>query len=463
MFYCREKEINTMNQRYDKGNFECIVIYGRRRVGKTALINEFCKGKPAIYFSALNASSQENLEALSKAIYLYKNPGEIRAPVYQNYENALEAVTEIAKERRVVFVIDEYPYLAKAEKSISSRLQHVIDHVWQNGQLFLILCGSSMTFMEYQVLGYESPLYGRRTAQFKIQALTYREMTAFHQELDVEDQALLYGITGGIPHYINKLEVEGDMDEALKEHLFNASSYLFEEPENLLKQELREPAVYNSIITAIAGGASRSNEISTKVGLESGICAKYLRVLVELGILKKETPVTEKPGKRTIYMIEDNFFRFWYRFVPKNMSMISAGRIRQVYDLAVKRFYPDYMGLIFEKMCQEYLLRYAQNLPVMLSEVGQWWGTDTKTRKEVQIDLVGTSLEGNEYLIGSCKYRNEKIGVNELELLKEYAAVFRKDGKFHYYIFSKGGFSEALLELGKQGVVTLVTLEDMYK
>ena len=147
MFYCREKEINTMNQRYDKGNFECIVIYGRRRVGKTALINEFCKGKPAIYFSALNASSQENL-ALSKAIYLYKNPGEIRAPVYQNYENALEAVTEIAKERRVVFVIDEYPYLAKAEKSISSRLQHVIDHVWQNGQLFLILCGSSMTFME---------------------------------------------------------------------------------------------------------------------------------------------------------------------------------------------------------------------------------------------------------------------------------------------------------------------------
>ena len=463
MFHCREKEMHTLNQRYDRGRFECIIIYGRRRVGKTALINEFCKGKPAVYFSALNASSQENLEALSKAVYSYKNPAEVHAPVYRSYEDVLGAITEIAEEQRLVFVIDEYPYLAKAEKSISSRLQHIIDHIWQNGQLFLVLCGSSMSFMEKQVLGYESPLYGRRTAQLKIQALTYREMTAFHSGLSVEDQALLYGVTGGIPHYINKLDVEEDLDEAILNNLFHTSSYLFEEPENLLKQELREPAVYNSIITAIAGGASRSNEISTKVGLESGICAKYLRVLVELGILKKETPVTEKPGKRTIYMIEDNFFRFWYRFVPKNMSMISAGRIRQVYDLAVKRFYPDYMGLIFEKMCQEYLLRYAQNLPVMLSEVGQWWGTDTKTRKEVQIDLVGTSLEGNEYLIGSCKYRNEKIGVNELELLKEYAAVFRKDGKFHYYIFSKGGFSEALLELGKQGVVTLVTLEDMYK
>ncbi|MDE7037758.1 MAG: ATP-binding protein, partial [Lachnospiraceae bacterium] len=268
MFYCREKEIRTMNQRFDKGNFECIVIYGRRRVGKTALINEFCKGKPAIYFSALNASAQENLEALSKAIYLYKNPGEVNAPVYQNYENALDAVTEIAKERRVVFVIDEYPYLARSERSISSRLQHVIDHIWQNSRLFLILCGSSMSFMEYQVLGYESPLYGRRTAQFKVQALTYREVTAFHQGLCVEDQALLYGITGGVPHYINKLEVEGDLDEAVKENLLNTSSYLFEEPENLLKQELREPAIYNSVISAIAGGASHANEIATKVGVE---------------------------------------------------------------------------------------------------------------------------------------------------------------------------------------------------
>lgn len=462
MFYCREKEIRTMNQRFDKGNFECIVIYGRRRVGKTALINEFCKGKPAIYFSALNASAQENLEALSKAIYLYKNPGEVNAPVYQNYENALDAVTEIAKERRVVFVIDEYPYLAKSERSISSRLQHVIDHIWQNSRLFLILCGSSMSFMEYQVLGYESPLYGRRTAQFKVQALTYREGTAFHQGLCVEDQALLYGITGGVPHYINKLEVEGDLDEAVKENLLNTSSYLFEEPENLLKQELREPAIYNSVISAIAGGASHANEIATKVGVESGICAKYLRVLLELGILKKETPIMEKAGKKTIYIIDDNFFRFWYRFVPGNMSAISAGRMEQIYERAIRPYFSDYMGLIFEKMCIEYLLRYAQDLPILLSDAGQWWGTDPKTRKEVQIDIVGVPVEGQEYIIGSCKYKNTPVGVDELELLRQYASVFRQGCRFHYFIFSKGGFTKALRELSGQGEVTLLTLEDIY-
>lgn len=147
----------------------------------------------------------------------------------------------------------------------------------------------------------------------------------------------------------------------------------------------------------------------------------------------------EKAGKKTIYTIDDNFFRFWYRFVPRNMSGSRAGRIRQIYPQAIKQYYPDYMGLVFEKMCREYLLHYAEDLPVPIREAGQWWGTAPKFRKEVQIDLVGVPVEGNEYLIGSCKYRNEKIGTDELDLLRRYAAVFCPDGKFHYYIFARGG------------------------
>lgn len=463
MFLGRNNEIEQMNKRYQKGKFECIVMYGRRRVGKTALINEFCKDKPTIFFSALNASAQENIEALSKAIYVYKEPDRVSVPRYANYDDALEEITRMSEKERLIFVIDEYPYLAKSEPSISSRIQHIIDHVWQHGNLFLILCGSSMSFMENQVLGYESPLYGRRTAQFKIKPLTYKEITAFNPQLSYEEQALVYGITGGIPHYINKLDVENDLDEAVLENVFNTASYLFEEPENLLKQELREPAIYNSIISAIAGGASRSNEICTKVGLESSICAKYLKVLLDLGIVMKETPIAEKPGKKTIYLIGDNFFRFWYRFVAKNVSSISSGRFPQIYDLAVKRQLSDYMGLVFEQMCRTYLLNYAEELPILLSEVGQWWGTDVKTRKEVQIDIVGTPVEGKEYIIGSCKYKNEKIGVDELELLQQYAAVFGRGAKYHYYIFSKGGFTQGLQELGEKGEVTLVMLEDIYK
>lgn len=463
MFHCREKELHDLNKRYQKDNFECIVVYGRRRVGKTALINEFCKDKPTVFFSALNASSQENLEALSKAIYEKEHPGMENAPVYQSFDAAFSEITRMSKDERLVFVIDEYPYLAKANKSISSRLQHIIDHIWKDGKLFLILCGSSMSFMEYQVLGYESPLYGRRTGQFKIQALSYKEMTEFNPTLTCEQQALVYGITGGIPHYINKLDVRDDVDEALKENLFNTSSYLFEEPENLLKQELREPAIYNSVIAAIAGGASHSNEISTKVGVDATVCAKYLKVLLDLGILKKKTPITEKPGKKTVYAIGDNFFRFWYRFVPQNTSAISAGRIDRIYDAVIKKHYSDYMGHIFEQMCREYLFLYADELPVILSDIGQWWGNDAKEKKEIKIDIVGTPIEGNEYLIGSCKYRNEPVGIDELELMRHYAEVFEKGEKYHYYIFSKSGFTEGLKKAAAKGEVRLVSLEDMYK
>lgn len=462
-FYCREEELRKLNERYEDDRFECIVIYGRRRVGKTALINEFCKDKPTVFFSALNTTGKENLEMLSKAIMSYERPGTESAPVFQSYDSALDELTELSKEKRIVFVIDEYPYLAKAKPAISAMLQHLIDHKWKDSKMYMILCGSSMSFMENQVLGQESPLYGRRTGQFKIEPLNYKETAVFHPDLSNSDNALIYGITGGVPHYINKLDVRTNLDEALLANFFDRSCYLYEEPGNLLKQELREPAIYNAIIKAIAEGASRLNDITMKVGEENAVCSKYLKTLIDLGIVRKETPITEKPGKKTIYLLADNFFRFWYRFVPVNISAIDSGRMAKIYPHAVKQHLSDYMGLTFEKMCQQYLLYYADDLPIELSQIGQWWGPDTKQRKQIQIDIVGTPVEGQEYIIGSCKYRNEKIGADELELLKEYASGFGKGSRYHYYIFSKSGFTDGLLQAMERGEVTLVSLEDMYK
>ncbi len=461
-FYCRDEELRKMNARYDEGDFECIIMYGRRRVGKTTIINEFCKDKPNIFFSALNSTGQENLEALSKAIMTYERPDMLETPVFHDFDAALNEITLLSNENRIVFVIDEYPYLAKAKPSISAMLQHIIDHKWQHSKLFMILCGSSMSFMEEQVLGQESPLYGRRTAQFKIEPLNYKETALFNPKLNLEDNALIYGITGGIPHYINKLNVKKNIDDALLTNLFDKSGYLYEEPSNLLKQELREPAVYNAIIKAIAQGATHLNEIVSRVGDSSGTCTSYIKTLIDLGIVKKETPVTEKTGKKTIYILADNFFRFWYRFVPSNISAIDSGRIQNTYERSIKPYFSDYMGITFEGMCKEYLLYYEDDLPINLNEVGQWWGTDPRSRKQVQIDIVGTPAEGKEYIIGSCKYKNEKIGVDELELLREYANAFGKGSKYHFYIFSKSGFKKGLYEKEEKGEVTLVSLEDMY-
>ena len=383
-------------------------------------------------------------------------------PEFKTYDAALDELTALATHERIVFVIDEYPYLAKAKPSISAMLQHIIDHKWNNSKMFLILCGSSMSFMENQVLGQESPLYGRRTGQFKIAPLDYKESAVFHPDLSNEDNALIYGITGGVPHYINKLGVKESVDEALLDNFFDRSSYLYEEPANLLKQELREPAIYNAIITAIAQGASRINDIALKTGQENSVVSKYLGTLIDLGIVKKETPVTEKIGKKTIYELADNFFRFWYRFVPANMSAIDSGRIQKSYANSIKKNLPDYMGLTFEHMCRDYLLYYEKDLPIELNQVGQWWGTDNKNKKQVQIDIVGAPVEGDEYIIGSCKYQNEKIGLDELELIREYAQVFGKGKKYYYYIFSKGGFTEGLIQAQNRREVKLIGLDDLY-
>ena len=461
-FYCREEELRKLNKRYHAGDFECIIIYGRRRVGKTTLINEFCKDKPTIFFSALNTTEIENLESLSKSIMNYERPDMDAFPEFKTYDAALDELTALAMHERIVFVIDEYPYLVKAKPSISAMLQHIIDHKWNNSKMFLILCGSSMSFMENQVLGQESPLYGRRTGQFKIAPLDYKESAVFHPDLSNEDNALIYGITGGVPHYINKLGVKESVDEALLDNFFDRSSYLYEEPANLLKQELRELAIYNAIITAIAQGASRMNDIALKTGQENSVVSKYLGTLIDLGIVKKETPVTEKIGKKTIYELADNFFRFWYRFVPANMSAIDSGRIQKSYANSIKKNLPDYMGLTFEHMCRDYLLYYEKELPIELNQVGQWWGTDNKNKKQVQIDIVGTPVEGDEYIIGSCKYQNEKIGLDELELIREYAQVFGKGKKYYYYIFSKGGFTEGLIQAQNRGEVRLIGLDDLY-
>ena len=469
MFLCRENELNKMNSRYYSDNMECIVIYGRRRVGKTALINEFCKDKPAVFFPALKGSSKENLEALSKAVYSYFNPGAVEAPVYASFDAAFAEITRIAKSHRVVFVIDELPYLAKAEPSVTSRLQHLIDHDWSDSKLYLILCGSSMSFMEKEILSEKSPLFGRRTAQFKILPLTYLDAAKFHPELSPSENALIYGITGGIPHYIRKLDVHGSIRDALLNNFFDPSSYLFEEPENLIKQELREPAVYNTIITAIACGATRLNQISDKTGISTAICSKYIASLTELGIIHKRLPVVQKSAKKTLYGISDNFFRFWYRFVPENILPINAGSMDRIYDAAVGSYLSSYMGLVFEEICRQYMMFYADCLPFPLQEIGEWWGTDPALKKEVQIDIVGIGAKsdnagkGRKYIIGSCKFKNEEIGTNELDLLRDYASLFTTaDDECYYYIFSKSGFTSGLIEKQSAGEVTLISLQQIY-
>ena len=246
---------------------------------------------------------------------------------FLNFQAALEYVFNMAQNERLILVIDEYPYVARSQESLASTLQLLIDKYKNTSRLMLILCGSSMSYMEDHVLAYKAPLYGRRTAQMKILPFDFFNVYQYLEDFTPEDRALIYGMVGGTPQYLLMMDGRLSVEDNIKNTFLNPISSIYEEPENLLKQEVREPALYNAIITAIAGGASRMAEISTKVGESTSVCATYLKNLIGLGLVQKETPYGEKNSRKSVYCIDDNMFRFWYRFIPENNSLIARGAL----------------------------------------------------------------------------------------------------------------------------------------
>ncbi len=463
MFVGRHQELKKLNSMYESGQFEFAVIYGRRRVGKTTLIKEFCKGKKAIYFIAREANDIINIENFSSDVFSVTSKESQGNVYFSNWEKAFEYIYNISQDERVILVIDEYPYLAQSNRVISSILQAHIDMKLKDSKLFLILCGSSMSFMEYQVLGYKSPLYGRRTAQFKIKPFTYYESALLLECFAIEEQAILYGITGGIPEYLSRVRLNMSLKENIENLFLSESGHLFEEPVNLLKQELREPATYNGIIAAIANGASKLNEIATKNGLESNKCAKYISALMALGIIKKDKPLTEDEGRKSIYLLDDQMFRFWYRFIPNNMSSIATGLSDIVYDKAIAPQLSNYMGQIFEQMCVQYLMRENAklSLPFVFGRIGRWWGNNPVKKRQEEIDVL--AVDDENAIFGECKWKNELVGIGVLNDLMEKGELLKQFKNKHYMLFSKSGFTNELVEAaGKMGNVGLVDLKGMY-
>ena len=456
MFIGRERELASLNKLYKSDKFEFVVLYGRRRVGKTALINHFIDGKPAIYFMGVESNAKQNLENFSKSIMEYVS-GYDGDMSFLSFQAALEMVFRLAEKERLILAIDEYPYVARASKNLASTLQLLIDKYKDHSKLMLILCGSSMSYMEDHVLAYKAPLYGRRSAQIRLLPFDFAETCGYFQNFSAEDQALAYGIMGGTPQYLLQMSDKLSIEENIKNTFLDATSSIYEEPMNLLKQEVREPAIYTAIITAIATGSSRMSEISGKVGEDTNVCSTYLKNLITLGIVQKELPYGEKASKKAIYSIDDNMFRFWYRFVPENASLISRGAADLVYQ-RIEPHLSDYMGKVFEEICRQYLwkLLLDGNSPIAFTSLGRWWGNDPIHKRQAEIDIMGEQ-DKDTALFGECKWTNEKVDLGVLETLIERSNLFAYQNK-HFFLFSKSGFTKGCEEKAKQmGNVSLKT------
>lgn len=444
-FIGREQELADLNELYSQDKFQLFVLYGRKRVGKTTLLNEFCKDKDTIFYSAEQSNNKLNLEKFSSRVFNYYDENNLEP--FSSWTNALSYIDERQKSEKLVLVIDEFPYLVKKNKALLSELQHLIDHKLTKGNLFMILCGSYMGFMEKEVLGSKSPLFGRRTAQLHMKPFNYQTSSIFLDGFSDTQKLELYGAFGGTPLYLQQINPKENFEENIKRAYLKVTSYLYEESLLLLRQEVQEPGVYSAIIEAIASGHTKANEISTKIGEDSAKCLKYIKTLCELGILHKETPFGEKDSSRkTIYGISDFMFRFWYRYVFANRTLIETGAQQALWAKRIEPDYNSYMGLVFEKVCTDYLsIKNAKGeLPILFTSIGRWWGTNPATHVQEEIDLIAN--DGKDYIFGECKWRNEKLDLSVLRELKNKADIYNKNRKRTYYIlFSKSGFTDAVI------------------
>ena len=457
-FAGRALELKKLEGLYGSGKFECVAMHGRWRVGKTALLREFLKDKDKIYFSAQETCARENFEYLSRCVSSYLHDGAAQDCGFTCFEDILKRICDISESNRLVLVIDDYQYLAASHRGFSGLLCDFIELRLKSSRLMLIICGSSGPLMESEVLGWNSPFHGKRTAQITLSPFTFFEVRSYYGIFSPYDVAVLHGVTGGVPAYLELMDPGLPIEENIRRMFLDPESRLFDETSNYLRREVRDPVYYNAVLRAIATGSSKNSEIAAATGLESSACTAYLKNLIALGLVGKYTPVTEKAGKKTIYEISDNFFRFRYRFVPGNMSLIQGGASDRIWR-NVAREIPLFMGKVFEDICREWMEQRnrAGQLPAKFDEVGRWWGIDPAWKREVSIPIVAYEGDGCA-AFGDCVWADDPAGVDALDALVERGNIFRFGAK-HYYLFSRSGFSDECAQLARRIGANLVMFE----
>lgn len=460
MFVGRLNEISKLDAFYKSNTFEMVVVYGRRRVGKTRLLTEFIKDKQAIFFVAEENNDLLNKQKFTKTVLSHFD--EQLNINFEYWDDIFKYIANRVFSEKLIIVLDELPYLALGNTGFLSMLQNVIDHDLLQKNIMLVLCGSSISFMEDEIVSHKSPIYGRKAGQMKVLPLDYRDARGFFSDYSVEEQFKAYAILGGIPHYLLQFNADKGLEENIINKCMRSTSIFYDEPKNLLHQELRSPAVYNAIIEAIAGGASKINDISTKIGEETSKTSKYIQSLLELEIIIKQTPMDEEHSRKSIYKINDPLFNFMYRFVYRSRSLIEQDLGREVFYGLVKDELQAFYGMRFEVVCLQFLqyLNKSLKLEFLVEAFGSWWGNNPVLKRQEEIDIVGLSKDNGIYC--ECKYRNEKVGIDVYEKLVERSRLIPRSHQY-YYLFSKSGFTEGLMEMARiKPEIKLIGFEDLY-
>jgi len=445
IFIDREEEISFLEEKWRSRKPQLIVIWGKRRVGKTELVRRFLEGRPHLYFLAESTNDRDQLERFSRAVgELFQEPL-LETRGFSSWEEGLRFLAR--RRERLALVLDEFPYLIQANRGITTLFQRLWDEELSRSRLFLVLMGSSVGMMESEVLGYRAPLYGRRTGQWKVQPLSFSQASLFRPGRPFEDRVMHYAVAGGIPAYWTLFSPRKDFRRNLRDHVLRKGEFLYDEVEFILREELREPRFYFSILQAMAQGKRRISEITNATGIPQPTANKYLGVLIDLDIVEREVPATEeKPAKskKGLYRIRDQFFDFWFRFVLPRRGDLEMGRLDSACDRIMGEL-PQYLGGVYERIAMETLRRHEKEL-FTFERLGRWWDRNR------EIDILALNREENRALVAEVKWSERPVGVEVYRGLREKAeAAFR--GRFRpeidYVLFSQKGFTPGMLKAAR--------------
>lgn len=451
-FIDREEELETLQKEYTRTGSSLVILYGRRRVGKTTLISEFIKDKNALFFLASEESEVQNRNMFRNKVADFIDSDLLRNAEIKNWDILFKAIMDTPFSDKPVIVLDEFQYLGKANSAFPSIFQRIWEEILKNNSVMVILCGSLISMMESQTLSYNSPLYGRRTAQIRLKQIPFKYYEKFFPEKDKKELIEMYAVTGGIPKYIELFSENKDLYDAIQNCVLNRSGYLYDEPHFLLQQEVSDVGSYFSIIRAIAAGNRKLSAISSALEVKATSLTKYLKTLIDLDILEREVPVTEsspEKSKKGLYKIKDNYIRFWFAFIYPNMSFIESGHSQIVMDKINNDFIRNHVAFIYEDICKEKMwdLNVHGTWPFNFTKIGRFW--DSRT----EIDIAAIDSNGNNLILGECKYWKNPVGIEVLQDLekKSDSVPWERNNRSTWYIlFSVSGFTNELKTLAKK-------------
>ncbi|MEM2130182.1 MAG: ATP-binding protein [Candidatus Bathyarchaeia archaeon] len=389
LFADRKQELEFLEQHYHTQTAELIIIYGRRRVGKTELALQFSKNKPHIYFLADRRPETELIHELKQRMSLYLKNESFAKLAIKDWIELFQEFTKWNKTPHTTIIIDEFPTLIEINHAIPSIFQKIWDQNLKNTSTMLILLGSSIATMETEVLNCKSPLYGRRTAQWKLAPLKIHHLNPFFPKYNTEALIHVYACLGGVPAYLQKFNPQQNFWQNIEQKILTKGEFLYEEAEFLLREELREPRNYSLILKAIAQGANTYGEILNQTNLDKSILSKYTSVLEDLGFIKRTYPIaiTPKPRKG-LYTIADNYLNFWFKYVFPNKTELETGNTQGILN-KIREDYNTYLGHAFEQAATELLteMKVQNKLPFTFTTIGKWW------HKNNEIDLIALDEE----------------------------------------------------------------------